>query len=321
MSEEKVSQRGMPYLTKVLKKKATVVTEAALWKIKHHSGTEEISLKVGRYSLSNGKKPATANPKSALTLDPDEMTALLNFLEQNYEPFRTGARRWIALDKDFGAEQVTQLRAIFANPDRRKLVEFLVQNNIVPDDLVRSLDYQKRCRAVQQFEEMLSQDLTEQPWQQWFENNDWVLGSEFVRVLDEREIDVDHIADYLVQAYDGFLDVVEIKRPEGVLKFWADSQDHGNYIQHSDLTKAIGQATRYLYEVEREANSDKFIQRVGVRAVKPRCVLIFGRSDTWNDGQKEAYRILNASQSNLSILTFDHVLDRARRMLNLQPRN
>ncbi len=117
---------------------------------------------------------------------------------------------------------------------------------------------------------------------------------------------------------DGFLDLVEIKRPEGGLRFWADTLDHGNHVPHSDLIKAVTQATRYLLEVEREANSQKFVERLGgVKAVKPRCVLIYGRSKEWNDSQGEAYRMLNASYHNLSILTFDHVVARARRMLGL----
>jgi hypothetical protein len=49
----------------------------------------------------------------------------------------------------------------------------------------------------------------------WFAENDWVLGSDFVRVLDERAIDTENVADYLVEAYDGFLDIIEIKRPGG----------------------------------------------------------------------------------------------------------
>ena len=53
------------------------------------------------------------------------------------------------------------------------------------------------------------------------------------------------------------------------------------------------QATRYIYDVEREANSVKFLERVGgVKTVKPRCVLVFGRSNTWNAEQAEAYRII-----------------------------
>ena len=99
-----------------------------------------------------------------------------------------------------------------------RLVEFITTNDILPEGLLRSLEHQKRSNAVDELETMLALDLTEAPWQQWFERNDWVLGTEFVRILEERPIDVEHIADYLMQAYDGFLDLVEIKRPEGVLK-------------------------------------------------------------------------------------------------------
>ena len=121
-----------------------------------------------------------------------------------------------------------------------------------------------------------------------------------------------------MEAYDGFLDIVEIKRPEGGLSFWASNKDHGNYIPSTDLTKAITQASRYIYEDEREANSVKFSVRVGgVKTVKPRCILVFGRSDQWNTEQVEAYRILNASFHNITILTYDHVLTRARRIVGL----
>ncbi len=68
-----------------------------------------------------------------------------------------------------------------------------------------------------------------------------VLGTEFVRLLDERAIDVNSISDLLMETYDGFLDIVEIKRLEGGLRFWADTLDHGNHVPSSALVKAIAQ--------------------------------------------------------------------------------
>ena len=62
----------------------------------------------------------------------------------------------------------------------------------------------------------------------------------------------------------------------------------------------------------------KFLERVdGVRVVKPRCVLVFGRSKGWNERQVEAYRILNSGYSNLTIMTYDHVLERAKRIVGV----
>ena len=87
-------------------------------------------------------------------------------------------------------------------------------------------------------------------------------------------------------------------------------------IPSRELVAAIAQSAAYLYEVEREANSVKFLERVGqVPTVKPRCILLFGRSQDWSPEEKTAYRILNASYHNLNVMTYDHVLERAKRML------
>lgn len=306
-------------LVKVLRNKPTVITRAVFWSIPHDSGKEDISLKLGRYKKQREVAISEADslqPKSELTLDDEEFKALIEFLREEYEPFRQGVKAFIPLDKPYEKENADQIRALFSLPDKRKLIQFILQNNVIPEDLAAGLQQAHRTRAIKQFERMLEQDQREPAWQEWFKRNSWVLGSEFVRILDERHIDVQHISDFLMEAYDGFLDVVEIKRPEGGLQFWATSLDHGNYVPSMDLTKAITQASRYIYEVEREANSVKFLERVGhVKTVKPRCILIFGRSDNWSDSQVETYRIMNAAFHNLTILTYDHVLDRAKRII------
>ena len=306
-------------LATVLRSKPTVVTRAVFWNIPHDSGKEDICLKLGRYKkphdVLDDELPETLQPKSELTLDDEEFKALIEFLQAHYEPFRQGAKAFIPLDKPYELENATQIRALFSLPDKQKLIQFILSNHVIPEDLAAGLQQAHRIRAIKQFEQMLEQDQKENTWQEWFQKNSWVLGSEFVRILDERHIDVQNISDFLMEAYDGFLDIVEIKRPEGELRFWAASLDHGNYVPSADLTKAITQASRYIYEVEREANSVKFLERVGgVKTVKPRCILVFGRSNDWNDEQAEAYRIMNAAFHNLTVLTYDHVLTRACRI-------
>jgi hypothetical protein len=319
MDEVRRTNKGIDYIAKALKVKKTVTTRAVFWRIPHTTRNDEISLKLGRYRRTEaGEEVDVGAPKSELTLSDDEFRELADFLANHYAPLREGARRYLVLGEDVSDVEVEQVRALFSDPDRAKVVDFLVDNEVLPEDLLHALDFRRKSDAVRQLEEMLQRDLVESNWQRFFEREDWILGSDFVRMLDEREIDVDHIADYLMQAYDGFLDLIEIKRPGGSMRFWADSLDHGHHVPHSDLTKAITQAQRYIYEVEREANSLKTLERLGgVKAVKPRCTLIYGRSHDWGPEQTVAYRILNASQHSLSILTYDHVLERARRMLSI----
>lgn len=319
MTTIKKSEGGIDYLLCVLKEKPRVISRAALWRIPHRTpDVEDINLKIGRYNKSdfNVESVEISEPRSELTLDNEEFRALLTFLHENYEPFRAGVREYVALSGTLSPEDIAAVQALFGSPDRQELIELVSRHELIPRDLLAGLEHARRARAIDEFTAMLSEDRVEHDWQTWFQENDWVLGSEFVRVLDDRRIDVQNIADYLVEAYDGFLDLVEIKRPSGGLEFWAPTKDHGNYVPHSDLTKAITQASNYLFEVEREANSLKFLERTrGVRTIKPRCVLVFGRSANWNDEQHRACRIMNSTMHNLTVLTYDHVEKRARRML------
>ncbi len=317
VSREDMNKRTVPHLGKVLRDKATVITRALLWRIHHDSGKEDVHLKVGRYKKpkdwSEGEKPESMSPKSELTLDDEEFRNLIEFVQENYEPFKAGTKAFIPLDRPFDSHTADAVKGLFNHPEKPDLVDFIARHDIIPEHLMLALHLKKRMQAIDEFETMLSNNLVEQPWQKWFQKNGWILGTDFVRVLEERSIDTKHISDFLMEAYDGFLDIVEIKRPKGELSFWAASKDHGNYVPSSDLTKAITQASRYLYEVEREANSVKFLERVDhVKTIKPRCILIFGRSHDWDSEQRESYRILNSNFHNLTILTYDHVLERAQ---------
>lgn len=304
----------------VLKDKKTVVTRAGLWKVPHNTREDEIHLKIGRYQKPKQwfqEEVAELNkPKSELTLTGDEFSNLIAFIQENYEPFKDGAKAFIPLDNPYDVSVAQQVRQLLNLDDRQRMLDFIIQNDVIPGDLEIGLTHAKRSRAIDEFNAMLELDLPENNWQHWFEINSWVLGTDFVKVLDERTIDTANISDFLMQSYDGFLDIVEIKRPEGGLRFWQPSLDHGNHIPHSDLIKAITQASIYIHEVEREADSHKFFQRVGgVRTIKPRCTLIFGRSNDWTTEQQEAFRILNSSYHNMTIMTFDHVIERAKRIL------
>lgn len=306
------------HLSRILLRKKQVFTRAVFWRIPHNTGEPEVNLKLGRYrrgdEFGDPDQVDEQNPKSELTLNTEELAGLVAFLQENYEPFKQGVRAFIPLDKPFSQDNAVELRKLFALPNREALVSFLLESKIIPDAVYASVELAKRIKAIDEFSSMLGNNYSEHAWQKWFEENNWVLGSEFVSVLEERRVDAKNIADYLMKAYDGFLDIVEIKKPEASQEFWARSPDHGNYYPSTELVKAISQANNYIYEVERESNSQKFIELVGIKAIKPRGVLIFGRSHNWNVKQCEAYRLLNCSYHAISILTYDHVLERAKRM-------
>jgi len=151
----------------------------------------------------------------------------------------------------------------------------------------------------------------EEVWQRFFSQNSWILGSDFVEILDERKIDVNNISDYLLKSYDGFVDIVELKLPKESM--W--TQDNN---PTSTLTKSIMQCSRYILQVERKMDSNEFSKKINqTPIVKPRITLIYGRSDSWTEDQREVYRVLNSSYSNLNIISYDHLLERAKRLIGV----
>lgn len=314
MSEVKTSQKGVDYAQPcTLKSKQRVYSQAMLMKIPHnHPDKSDISLKIGRYNFPFGNA-VSDKPKSELTLDNDELNALIKYISEYYTPVNLGSGEYINVDGS---------KAALIN-EFKKLVEgqantanLLIENGILSDNVFIAATSIKKRDALSEFEAKLCEDLPESYWQKWFADNKWVLGSDFAQIIDERQIDTENIADYIMRAFDGFIDLVEIKKPNG-LAFWAATKDHDNYVPSSDLTKAITQCLNYIYEIEREANSQKFIERTKSKVVKTAVHLVFGRSDSWNDEQREAYRILNSAYNQLSILTYDHLLSRAKNVLGI----
>lgn len=215
------------------------------------------------------------------------------------------------------------LRLIASDPEGKSKLEEVAKNY----GLIKTGDIdqivQKR-ESVLLFENLLNSEekfskhkkeiqvgKDEEVWQRFFSKNSWILGSDFVEILDERRIDVENITDYLLKSFDGFVDIIELKLPSA--PFWTNEN-----IPKSELTTASMQCNRYILQTERKINDLEFNKKINnTPIVKPRITLIYGRSVDWNRDQKEAYRVLNSSYSNLNIITYDHLLGRAKRLIGL----
>ena len=311
------SKNGIGYSdTVTLRETGNVISKATLWKIPHKNHEPEPSLKIARYK-NKWEDLESDTPKSALTLKGEELDNLMQFLNDYYEPLQIGAGKYIKADS-LDNDLALQLQEVFNGKDANEIGDFLVKKNILSKDVTNLLEYCRREEALLDYEQALGENRTESYWQNWFEENDWILGNEFVRVIDDRNIDTKNIADYLVETFDGFVDIVEIKRPDGQLKFWSATRDHDNLVPSQDLIKAVTQTQNYIQSLEEEMNSAKTLKRLGnASIVKPRATLIFGRSSDWSDSEYKAFRILNAGYKDLTILTYDQVLARARKTLNM----
>ncbi len=160
------------------------------------------------------------------------------------------------------------------------------------------------------YKEKIGVKKNEEVWQRFFKENSWILGSDYVEILDHRNIDEDDITDLLLKSFDGFVDIIELKLPEE--QFWTSEIN-----PTAKLTGATMQCAKYILEIERKIDSAKYREKLnGNTLLKPKITLIYGRNLGWEERRKEMYRVLNSTYHNISILTFDHVLERAKRIIS-----
>lgn len=310
----KLTSKGQEYVEPCeLKTGLRSPSRAVFFRNTHQTTGEKIvSLKIARYRKVNGT--FYEKQDKSITLSCGEIDKLIEYIQEYYAPLNTGMSEFISVDKD-AAELFAKVRDL-GIPDA-EVVKKLHESGILTENLSVAITAAERNRAVSEFEQAISSGYPESYWQDWFSRNKWVLGSEYLNILPERDIDVTDIADYLMRAIDGFLDVVEIKRPD--LPFWTRPDSHGNLCPSSQLTAEITQCLNYLYKIELQSNSVEFMERVeDTKTVKPQCMLVYGRSVDWDDNELKSLRILNAAYHQLHIITYDQLLMRAKLLLGIE---
>lgn len=237
------------------------------------------------------------------------------------------ANKSLILDKSIVGDSdqlMNFLELVVKDPIGREKISEVVKNY----DLIKKGDIDDlvdRKSAVELFEKILNSEAefnkykleigvkkNEQVWEDFFKQNDWILGSEYVEILDQRNIDEDDITDYLLKSFDGFVDIIELKLHTA--PFWTTEMN-----PTAELTSATMQCIKYIFEIEKKLDSIEFKEKLqSASLVKPKITLIYGRSKDWSLTEKEMYRVLNSSYNNISILTFDYVLERAKRIAGVE---
>lgn len=298
-----------------LANKIKVYSQAHFVRVKIGENDFKLTLKIGRYKkidfggidIKSGMVE-NKNPKSELTLDNEELNNLVDYINKNYYPLSNNETNYLALNDE------TMSTLIKNSPESiSKLISVAIKNDLNLKDINKMIEISDRKKALEEFIKNYNEDVVEKTWQKWFEDNNWVLGTDFVKISDDRRIDVENISDFIAENLDGYIDVIEIKRAGESANFFEAKEDHGNLVPSSSLTKAITQLTNYLASLEKKANDIDVSKRLG-KILKPRGILIFGNSKSWSEKEYEAYRLLNSSLTNITIYTYNMIYKRALKM-------
>ena len=109
------------------------------------------------------------------------------------------------------------------------------------------------------------------------------------------------------------MDIFELKKPGETLLLLDSS--HNTYYPTRPFAQALAQVMHYLRIMNE--NRHRLEADWKEQVVRPRGILIIGRSKSWSDEQHQGWRNLIASLHNIDVLTYDHVLARMQRIIAL----
>ena len=184
------------------------------------------------------------------------------------------------------------------------------------DNLEQLLELEEKGNIVEEIvkHENLTSYIAGQPekiFQNWIEQNLWVFGVEYTKKHDARKIALFSEGDLLMESLDGFLDLIELKRPKyGIFQH---DTSHDCYYSTSDLSKVIGQCLFYLQKLDDyKLNLEKEHK---VKILCPRIKIIAGRTNNFNSEQFNALRMLNSNLNHIQIISYDYLVSCGKKII------
>lgn len=200
---------------------------------------------------------------------------------------------------------------------------------------IRQLEELKRESSIafyqgqlDEFRSRLSRNIHEtrgrDSWQNWIYENNWVFGVQYLAPLDRQRVGFHNIPDFLFPTLDGFLDILEIKRPSHDVVV-IDPSHPGSFAWSGEANRAIGQVVGYIHQIElhqlelEKTLNEQHADQLGVRlfVVRPRAFILIGNTETWAGDQMEGLRKLNHSLHGIEVVPYNHLVQRGERLISL----
>ena len=160
-------------------------------------------------------------------------------------------------------------------------------------------------------------------WQNWIYANSWLFGTQYGHPIAKERVGFDQIPDFLFPTLDGFVDILEIKKPTAEV-LQPDDGHPGSYVWSRESARAIGQVVNYIDQMElnrlqlRERLSVHWKRDSGVLLpIRPRAFVLVGRWEGWPVTKREALRRLNFSLHGIEVITYSDLVQRGDRIVEM----
>lgn len=283
-----------------------------------------VTLEIIKYSKKPSQKWEEAETnKIILSSDQPQqsLNKLVNALKAQKDLYQRTNSEVVILDpeeadlfKQIGTENVdfiTKILQSFQSEEAKALLSKI--SEIELNNLFVSIKHAKNKQALDSLEQLINNGVDENEFQKWINANTWVFGTEYIKKFDTRKVGIHSQADFIVQSLDGFTDLIELKRSD--FKLFEKDGSRNCYYPSKDLSQVIGQAIHYIRVMEDHRAILKDDDDLEV--LKPRVKVVIGRSVDLEHNEKKALRLLNSSLHGIEIITYDEILNRAKKIISI----
>lgn len=209
----------------------------------------------------------------------------------------------------------------------KRLVE--LQPNLA-DQLCMIQTYEKRKKALDEFENSMGEDKDESFWQHFFEEQSWIFGYglnyKFLNTIDEQPNyggttvrgDGAQRGDFFTSSSGNvcFTVLVEVKKPNTML-LTPRPYRNASYPPSVELSGGVSQLQNNCrtWEVEgsRTESNREIMTEQGINTVSPKGILVIGNLSQLEDNSKKtSFELYRRNLTNPEVITFDELLERAK---------
>lgn len=178
---------------------------------------------------------------------------------------------------------------------------------------------------ITRYAEMLGKKLDEDHWQEFFDENPFILNMAFgypvVKVRSQASVggrklsgDGDKITDFLIKnSLTNNTAIFEIKTPQTTILNKTAYRD-GVYTPSSDLSGSINQVLDQKYQFQKQIAQIKDNSKLfDIESYAVHCCLIIGKTPEGDD-QKKSFELFWRNSKDVEIVTFDELLEKLKQL-------
>ncbi len=178
---------------------------------------------------------------------------------------------------------------------------------------------------IKRYEEMLSLKLVEGRWQNFFNENPFILNMAFgypvIKVRDQASVggrklsgDGEKITDFLVKnSLTNNTAIFEIKTPQTAILNKTPFRD-GVFTPSADLSGSINQALDQKYQFQKQIAQIKDNTRLyDIESYAVHCCLVIGKTPDGDD-RKKSFELFRRNSKDVEIVTFDELLEKLKQL-------